>query len=165
MRKPAFCICENEDTDQLRGNREADQRLCFRYTDSIIPLLLNTKFQASNHFLWLYSPVCVRPGQKPRRPVFSQRGSNYLNFHNSACNKTKLPNVRLQKYELFQHFDREQKSLSTVIIKRNNYGRHLGRLIDHNSTYLQKSLVLRKPVFEVSDQVPHKPGCAGTEDG
>ena len=24
MRKPAFCICENKDADQLRGNREAD---------------------------------------------------------------------------------------------------------------------------------------------
>ena len=35
MRKSAFCICENKDTNQLRGNREADQRLCFRYTDSI----------------------------------------------------------------------------------------------------------------------------------
>ena len=39
MRKRAFCICENKDADQLRGNREADQRLCFRYTDSAIPLL------------------------------------------------------------------------------------------------------------------------------
>ena len=39
MRKPAFCICENKDADQLRGNREADQRLCFRYTDSKSPLL------------------------------------------------------------------------------------------------------------------------------
>ena len=39
MRKPAFCICENKDADQLRGNREADQRLCFRYTDSTIPFL------------------------------------------------------------------------------------------------------------------------------
>ena len=39
MRKPAFCICENKDADQLRGNREADQRLCFPYTDSTIPLL------------------------------------------------------------------------------------------------------------------------------
>ena len=36
MRKQAFCICENKDADQLR---EADQRLCFRYTDSTIPLL------------------------------------------------------------------------------------------------------------------------------
>ena len=28
-RKPALCICENKDADQLRGNHEADQRLCF----------------------------------------------------------------------------------------------------------------------------------------
>ena len=27
------------------------------------------------------------------------------------------------------------------------------------------SLVLRKPVFGVSDQVRHKPGCTVTEDG
>ena len=39
VRKPAFCICENKDAVQLRGNREADQRLCFRYTDSTIPPL------------------------------------------------------------------------------------------------------------------------------
>ena len=75
MRKPAFCIGENKDADQLRGNREADQRLCFRYTDSTIPLLPNPKFEASSHFLWLKSPVCVGPDRKPRRPVFSQRGS------------------------------------------------------------------------------------------
>ena len=29
MRKPIFCKCENKDADQLRGYREADQRLCF----------------------------------------------------------------------------------------------------------------------------------------
>ena len=39
IRKPDFCICENKDADQLRGNREADQRLCFRNIDSTIPLL------------------------------------------------------------------------------------------------------------------------------
>ena len=39
MRKLAFCICKNKDADQLRGDREADQRLCFRYIDSTIPLL------------------------------------------------------------------------------------------------------------------------------
>ena len=38
MRNPTFCICENKDADHLRGNREADQRLCFRYIDSTIPL-------------------------------------------------------------------------------------------------------------------------------
>ena len=39
MRKPTICIDENKDADQLRGNREADQRLCFHYTDSTTPLL------------------------------------------------------------------------------------------------------------------------------
>ena len=46
MRKPAFCICENKDADQLRGNREADQRLCFRYTDSTIPLLSKSEMSS-----------------------------------------------------------------------------------------------------------------------
>ena len=39
VRRPAFCIRENKDADQLCGNREADQRLCFHYIDSTIPLL------------------------------------------------------------------------------------------------------------------------------
>ena len=37
--KPTICIGKNKGADQLPGNREADQRLCFRYTDSTIPLL------------------------------------------------------------------------------------------------------------------------------
>ena len=47
MRKPMFCICENKDADQLRGN----------------PLL--SKSEISSHLMWLYSLVCVGPGQKP----------------------------------------------------------------------------------------------------
>ena len=43
MGKPTICICENKGADQLRGNREADQRLCFRYTDSTFPLLSKSK--------------------------------------------------------------------------------------------------------------------------
>ena len=46
MRKPTICIGENKAADQLRGNREADQRLCFRYTDSTIPLLLKSKISS-----------------------------------------------------------------------------------------------------------------------
>ena len=44
--KPDFCLCENKGADQLRGNREADQRLCFRYTDSTIPLLLKSEISS-----------------------------------------------------------------------------------------------------------------------
>ena len=57
MRKPTFCICENKDADQLRGNREADQRLCFRYIDSTILLLSKSEILS----LWPYS-VAVQPG-------------------------------------------------------------------------------------------------------
>ena len=39
MRKLTFCICVNKDADQLRGNSEADQRLCLCYIDSSIPPL------------------------------------------------------------------------------------------------------------------------------
>ena len=39
MRKPAFCICKNKDTDQICSNREAGQRLCFRNMESTIPVL------------------------------------------------------------------------------------------------------------------------------
>ena len=63
MGKPTICIGENKDADQLRGNHEADQRLCFRYSDSTIPLLLI--FEASSSFLCLYRPVCVGPVRKP----------------------------------------------------------------------------------------------------
>ena len=44
--KPGFCMCENKDADQLR-NHEADQRLCFHYTDSTIPLLPKCKISMS----------------------------------------------------------------------------------------------------------------------
>ena len=53
MGKPTNCICENKGADQLRSNCEvadqlhsnckADQRLCFRFSDSTIPPLLNSK--------------------------------------------------------------------------------------------------------------------------
>ena len=57
VRKPAFCICENKDADQLRGNREADQRLCFRYIDSTIPLLPKSEISS----LWP-SSMAAQPG-------------------------------------------------------------------------------------------------------
>ena len=57
MRKPAFYICENKDADQLRSNREADQRLCFRYIASTIPLLPKCKISSL-----LASSVTAQPG-------------------------------------------------------------------------------------------------------
>ena len=75
LRKPDFCICENKDADQLRGNREADQRLCFRYTDSTIPPLPKSEISS-----FYPSTVAVQPGLyrtwwKTPKTVFSERGS------------------------------------------------------------------------------------------
>ena len=57
MIKPVFCICENKDADQLCGNCTTDQRLCFRYMDSVIPLLPKSEISS------LYpSSVAVQPG-------------------------------------------------------------------------------------------------------
>ena len=74
-RKPTICICENKDADQLRGNPEADQRLCFRYIDRMIPLLSKSEISS----LWP-SCVAVQPGlcrtrSETRTLVFSRCGS------------------------------------------------------------------------------------------
>ena len=74
------------------GNRKADQHLCFRYIDSTIPLL--PKYR-------LYSLVCVRPGRKPRRPVFSQRGSFCLFLHESISCGYRQSMVAKQKILTF----------------------------------------------------------------
>ena len=77
MRKPAFCICENKDADQLRRYISCAVISTFVFAIWIVKSLyyLNPKLQASSYLLWLYSLVCDGPGLKPRRPVFSQRGS------------------------------------------------------------------------------------------
>ena len=46
MTKPTFCICENKDADQFRGNREVDQCICIRYNDSTIPLLFKSEISS-----------------------------------------------------------------------------------------------------------------------
>ena len=66
MRNPAFCICENKGADQLCGNNTADQHLCFATYIVQFLYLLNLKFQTFNHFLWLYSRICVEPVSNPQ---------------------------------------------------------------------------------------------------
>ena len=48
MGKPTICIGENKDADQLRGNREADQRLFFasRIVQFLLYLTQNFKLLA-----------------------------------------------------------------------------------------------------------------------
>ena len=56
-RKRDFCLCENKGADQLPSNCEADQRLCFRYTDSTISLLLKSEISSFQP-----APVTIQAG-------------------------------------------------------------------------------------------------------
>ena len=75
MGKPTICIGENKGADQLCSHCEADQRLCFRFTDCTIPLLSKSKISSL-----LPSSVTVQPGlcrtwSEPKLFVFSHTGS------------------------------------------------------------------------------------------
>ena len=102
MRKPAFCTGENKDADKLRGNREADQCLCFRHTDCTIPLPPNSEI--SSHYR---SSVAAQPGfcrtwSESPKTGFLTTGLNYtcvahssdlfvcLFFHASSQRKQNL---------------------------------------------------------------------------
>ena len=86
-KKPAFCICENKGADQLRSSHAADQGLYFPNRGSTIPLLPISEISSFSQLLWLYSPVCIRPSRKSRRPVFSERGSYFGCQKNITINK------------------------------------------------------------------------------
>ena len=64
----------------------------FDFATMIVQLFFfrDPKFQASSHLIYLYRPVCVRPGRKRRRPVFSHHGSisfvNEINLSKKAYN-------------------------------------------------------------------------------
>ena len=59
---------------------------------------LNLKFQASRHILWMYSPVCVRPGRKPQRPVLSQRDSYVADKAKVWCKMLVFLCVKVRMY-------------------------------------------------------------------
>ena len=76
MRKPFFFAYAKTKT-QISFAMTAKLISAFVFATWIIQSLyfLNLKFQASNHILCLYSPVCVGPCRKPRIQVFLRRGS------------------------------------------------------------------------------------------
>ena len=78
MGKPTICKGENKGADQLRGNREADQRLCFRYSDSTIPPLLNSKMSSFKLFSVTVQAGLCRTCSETTLLVFP-RGGSYIN--------------------------------------------------------------------------------------
>ena len=76
MGKPTICIGENKGADQLRSNCEADQLLCFRYSDSTIPLLLKSEISSFKLFSVLVQPGFCLTCSETTLLVFPRGGSN-----------------------------------------------------------------------------------------
>ena len=74
--KTPFYIWKNKAADQSCAVT-AQLISAFVFATYVVQSLffLNQVFQASNHLLWLYSPVCVGPGRKSQRPISSWCGS------------------------------------------------------------------------------------------
>ena len=85
MRKPDFCLCENKGADQLRSNCEADQRLCFRYTDSTIPLLSKSKISSFYPaYVTVQVGLCQTWSEIPKTGFLASR-LNYGEIHVCIC--------------------------------------------------------------------------------
>ena len=95
MRKQDYCLCENKGADQLRGNREADQRLCFRYSDSTIPLLL--KSEISSFYLFselVQAGLCRTWSETPKTGFLASRHI----IHWIGSHDVSVTDIRLSDY-------------------------------------------------------------------
>ena len=151
MRKPMFCICENKDADQLRSDHKADQCLCFRYIDSTIPLLSKPLAIFCSCTAWFVSDLVGN-----QNIGFLRMRLNYILFIimlTHPCNLDTLkPLISIAQLRFIWAY-------TVFLISALKH-----RLWVLIITLLHMSLVVRKLVFGVSDQVRHKPGCTGTED-
>ena len=70
MRKPNFTYVKTK--AQISCSVTGQLIIAFVFATKIVQslYLLNPKFQASSHLLWLDKPVCVAPGQKTQKTVF-----------------------------------------------------------------------------------------------
>ena len=79
MRKLDFCLCENKGTDQLCSNCTADQRLCFCYTESTIPLLLKSKISSfKSYSLAAQAGMCGTWSEIPKTSFLASQPKWYM---------------------------------------------------------------------------------------
>ena len=75
IRKLGFCLRKNKAADQLCSNCTADQRLCFCYMYSTIPLLLKSKISSLQQSSEAAQSSLCLTWSEISKPVFSRRGS------------------------------------------------------------------------------------------
>ena len=84
--KPAFSICENKGADQLRSSHAADQRLCFRLTDSTSSLLPEYEFLSIYPYYVTVWTGLFRTFETPKTNFLMTRliSDNILSFYDNA---------------------------------------------------------------------------------
>ena len=85
MGKPTICIGENKGADQQIVNREADQRHCFRYSDSTFPLLVKSEISSFMLFSVLVQVGLCRTCSETTLLVFPRGGSFNENLLTVIC--------------------------------------------------------------------------------
>ena len=98
------CLCENKDADQLCSNSNctADRRLCFRYSDSTIPLLLKSKIPSVNMVLevepWIkfVQPLDYVRSDKSPLSTTTTIVDNYFVQSYQQSNRVTLPHLSTQ---------------------------------------------------------------------
>ena len=149
----------NDIIEPSQRRRSAQLIIAFVFATRIVQSLyfFNPKFQASSFLLSLYRTVCVRPGRKPRRPVFSRRSSYKVCIHQTS-------NI---SSEVQLNFEGSAFNFLHIIECYLKY-------IDPASIYQVLITIFPTKQFEPvrektdnlgSDQVRHKPDCTVTEDG
>ena len=110
MRKPTLCICENKDADQLRVNREADQRLCFPYIDSTIPLLSKSEIPSLKPSSAAVQPGLCQTRSETRMLVFPRRRwiVSLISLLQAMLHLAPKLNYKNLNEELMKHFARLQ---------------------------------------------------------
>ena len=111
MGKLTICIGENKDADQLRGNREADQRLCFRYSDSRIPPLLNSKISSFKPASVAIQADLCQTCSETTLLVFPRGGSIITALYSIHC-----PHFLNRKHSIFM-FWLQSKYLEPILFR------------------------------------------------
>ena len=141
MRKPAFAYAKTK--MQISFAVAAKLISAFVFATRIVRSLfyLNPKFQASSHLLWLHSPVYIGPGWKPRRPVFSERGSSNLNLTSLEIPNRVFLTTRLMYNREKNHFafsPTEKRLYQARRVRKTSYLEMLLILLQYIHTGMQE---------------------------
>ena len=116
VRKLLFCMNAKTKT-QISFAVTAKLISAFVFTTYIVQSLyfLYTKFHTYSPLVWLYSPVYVESGRKPRRAVFSQGGSYNVVPGSKIRSLISTSQYYIKHYDIFIDLPREETCIQHTL--------------------------------------------------